>query len=173
MTCPLVDADGENQAVRQFLIYYGGNPSVSIGGMRDMLERSGFAGCAPEWALTAHPKEHLAKAGAQLWIRHLFALENAGSTPAAHWRAKGEPDPHAGHYDGERAGLTLGQLTDDELANAAFMHYDRRPPISEVLAGRAFMPIAYMTAVKERIRWLSRALAKATADRPSGVNDDK
>jgi hypothetical protein len=167
MTRPLVDADGENQAVRQFLIFYGGNPSVTVGKARQFLEETGFKGCAPEWALAEHKDAHLTKAGAQLWIRHLFALENAGTTPAAHWRAKGEPDPHAGHYDGERAGLTLGQLTDDELANAAFMHYDRRPPLSEVLAGRAFMPIVYMTAVKERIRWLSRALAKATADRPS------
>ncbi len=84
------------------------------------------------------------------------------STPAAQWRIDGQPDPHAGHYDGERAALCLGKLTDDELANAAFMNYDVRPSIQGLIDGKAFSPIVYMTAVKERIRWLSRALVKAT-----------
>jgi len=84
-------------------------------------------------------------------------------TPAARWAANGEPDPHGDSYDCERADLTMGNLTDDELANAAFMNYDSRPSIEDIMAGKAHMPIAYMTAVKERIRWLSRALVKATA----------
>ena len=83
-------------------------------------------------------------------------------TPAATWRANGEPDPHGERYDCERAGLILGSLTDDELANAAFMNYDRRPAIHQILNGTAHNPIVYMTAVKDRIRWLSRALEAAT-----------
>ncbi|MFM0058563.1 hypothetical protein PQR64_23355 [Paraburkholderia phytofirmans] len=87
------------------------------------------------------------------------------STPAAEWRANGEPDPHGKHYDGERAALTLGTLTDDELANEAFLNYDRRLSLDDLLhpkPGR-HMPIVWMTAVKERIRWLSRALERALA----------
>jgi hypothetical protein len=56
----------------------------------------------------------------------------------------------------------MGYLTDDELANAAFLHYDIFPPIQDVVNGTAHMPIAYMTAVKDRIRWLSRKLEEAT-----------
>lgn len=80
--------------------------------------------------------------------------------PAAEWRAKGEPDPHYPHYDGERSKLCMGNYTDDELANAAFMNYDQVPPIEDLLSGKRKMPIAYMTAVKDRIRWLSRSLEK-------------
>lgn len=87
------------------------------------------------------------------------------SYSASHWKTNGEPDPHEGKYDGDRADLTLGKLTDDELANAAFMNYDVRPPIKDLLDGTAHMPIVYMQAVKDRIRWLSRQLAKATAPR--------
>ncbi|WP_051975388.1 hypothetical protein [Cupriavidus necator] len=87
----------------------------------------------------------------------------AASTPAATWRVNGEDDPHGDYYDRERAALTLGNLTDDELANGAFMNYDHRPSLDDLLAGKAFMPIVWMTAVKDRIRWLSRALFKAQA----------
>ena len=83
------------------------------------------------------------------------------STPAAEWRVNGEPDPHGSHYDCERAKLTMGKLTDDELANGAFLNYDIRPNIQDIIAGRAFSPIAWMTAVKERIRWLSRRLVES------------
>jgi len=88
--------------------------------------------------------------------------ETPVGTPGLRWAADGQPDPHGAMYDCERAALTLGQLSDDELANEAFMNYDRRPPVERLIAGTAFMPIVYMTAVKERIRWLSRRLAAAT-----------
>ncbi|MBQ4675542.1 MULTISPECIES: hypothetical protein [Aeromonas] len=80
----------------------------------------------------------------------------SNKTPAAHWREKGEPDPHGSYYDCERAKLALGEMTDDELANAVFMHGDGKPSIAEIIAGTAKMPIVYLTAAKERIRWLSR-----------------
>lgn len=82
-------------------------------------------------------------------------------TQAAHWRENGEPDPHAKCTDQERSELPLGNLTDDELANAVFLHGDTVPPIAEVIAGTAKMPIVYLTAAKERLRWLSRKLVGA------------
>jgi len=66
-------------------------------------------------------------------------------TPGARWREKGEPDPHGDHFNGERAELCKGHLTDDELANEVYLYPN----------------IANLTAAKERIRWLSRALEKA------------
>lgn len=86
------------------------------------------------------------------------------ATPSSHWHAEGQADPHAGHYDCERAALAMGNLTDDQLANAAFMFYNDYPSLQDVLDGKAFQPIAYMTAVKDRIRWLSRSLEKVTAE---------
>ena len=113
------------------------------------------------------------------------ALESQAATPSSHWRAEGQADPHAGHYDGERAALIMGNLTDDQLANAAFMFYnddpslqtlsDRwlphwpfyndYPSLQDVMDGKAFPPIAYMTAVKDRIRWLSRSLERVVSER--------
>lgn len=77
-------------------------------------------------------------------------------TPAAQWREAGEPDPHGTRYDCERHQLVLGKLSDDELANGAFMNYDVRPPVERLLDGTAHSPLMWMTAVKDRIRWLSR-----------------
>jgi hypothetical protein len=81
-------------------------------------------------------------------------------TPSSHWSKEGSEDPHKGHYDKERNSLTLGTYTDDELANGAFMNYDVRPSVDDLISGKRFSPIVWMTAVKERIRWLSRALEK-------------
>lgn len=97
-------------------------------------------------------------------------MEEEHSTPAAEWRVNGEPDPHGTSYDCERAQLCMGKLTDDELANGAFMNYDVRPPIQSIIDGKAFSPIAWMTAVKDRIRWLSRSLV-ASEDRDQKVKE--
>lgn len=83
-------------------------------------------------------------------------------TPASHWRARGEPDPHGALYDCDRSDLTLGELTDDELANEAFLRYNEVPNMADLLNGTAKMPIVYMTAAKDRIRWLSRQLFKTS-----------
>lgn len=85
-------------------------------------------------------------------------------TFAANWREQGDPDPHGESYNCERAALSMGHLTDDELANEAYMNYDRNPDIATMMSGKAFRPIVWMTAVKDRIRWLSRALVSATAE---------
>jgi hypothetical protein len=87
-------------------------------------------------------------------------------TPGARWREEGQPDPHAGKYDGERAALTLGSMTDDELANAVFLHGDTRPSLEDLIAGKAHSPIVYLTAAKERIRWLSRKAAALAREAP-------
>jgi hypothetical protein len=82
------------------------------------------------------------------------------ATPANHWSGDGEGDPHAGRYDCERAALALGSFTDDELANGAFMNYDQPLDVHAILSKKEgyYSPIAWMTAVKDRIRWLSRSL---------------
>jgi hypothetical protein len=101
-------------------------------------------------------------------------MSDMNSTPAAQWREKGEADPHGTQYECERAKLLLGDLTDDELANGAFMNYDRRQSLEEMMNPKPgqHMPIIWMTAVKERIRWLSRALVKAqnTTPLPASTN---
>lgn len=91
--------------------------------------------------------ESLTEGACALKRRLLNAFSFTESTPSSHWRAAGQPDPHAGYYDGERAALCLGSLTDDEIANAVYMDPN----------------IANLTGAKERIRWLSRALVKALA----------
>ena len=83
-------------------------------------------------------------------VRALAAIESAApagdGTPSSRWAANGEPDPHGKQYDCERAALAMGDLTDDELANAVFLRASS----------------AYLTAAKDRIRWLSRRLVEAT-----------
>lgn len=86
-------------------------------------------------------------------------------TPAAAWRESGEPDPHGTNYDCDRHQLSMGNLTDDELANGAFLNYDRPLNVAGILAGTHASPIMWMTAVKDRIRWLSRRLCKVEKQR--------
>lgn len=93
------------------------------------------------------------------------ALRANKTTPSSKWLANGEKDPHPNRYDGERSKLTMGNLTDDELANGAFINYDAPLNIEGILLGTHHSPIAWMTAVKDRIRWLSRALVKSETER--------
>lgn len=89
------------------------------------------------------------------------------ATPGAQWRAAGEADPHGDRYACGRAALALGHLSDDELANGAFMNYDGVLDIARIMAKDPdyHSPIAWMTAVKDRIRWLSRQLEEATREK--------
>jgi hypothetical protein len=88
-------------------------------------------------------------------------------TPAANWLAEGRPDPHAGQYDGDRHTLALGQLTDDELANALFLGGNEPLNIERVMSKdpNYFPAIGLLTAGKDRIRWLSRKLTAAELQR--------
>lgn len=91
-------------------------------------------------------------------LQRLAAIEATGTrptTPSSDWAAAGASDPHGDLYDGQRAALTLGHMTDDYLANAAFLGYDQWDA--------EYGPLVYMTGVKDRIRWLSRALRRASA----------
>jgi len=76
-------------------------------------------------------------------------------------------DPHGTRYDCERAALALGDMSDDELANGAFLNYDQRLSVADMLSPKPgqHMPIVWMTAVKDRIRWLSRKLAASERER--------
>ncbi len=71
-------------------------------------------------------------------------------TVAAKWRESGKQDPFGDTYECEREALTLGHLPDDEIANAVFLN-----------GNAGIGSIVYLTAAKERIRWLSRELVKA------------
>ena len=69
----LLDGDGENRALRTFLALYLLGVS-SVGTMARHMELSGWDD-HPAWTVEAD-SEFLTKAGAQLWIRHLLALES-------------------------------------------------------------------------------------------------
>lgn len=97
-----------------------------------------------------------------LLILHDLASPAPAAAPSV------QPDPHGKRYECERTELCMGFLSDDELANEAFLNYDSRPTPDQLLAGTHFLPIAYMTAVKDRIRWLSRKLKEATVASPIG-----
>jgi len=103
-------------------------------------------------------------------VTHWRPLVAVG-TPSSRWAANGEPDPHGDRYACERAALAMGDLTDDELANAVFLLGDSEPSIADLASGKAILPIAYLTAAKDRIRWLSRRLAEATT--PAGGAYDR
>lgn len=78
----LLDADGENRAVRSFLMQYG-VPSLTVAAMGRHMSRSGWSSKYwPDFARQAdNAAEHLTKAGAQIWIRYLFSLESPATKP--------------------------------------------------------------------------------------------
>lgn len=86
--------------------------------------------------------------------------EKHSITPANFWSLFGEKDPHGDQYNHERSKLALGRFSDDEIANGIFMNFDQRPDMMQVIAGKAFTPQTWMTAGKERIRWLSRQVTQ-------------
>ena len=102
-----------------------------------------------------------------------FSIPLVPATPSARWAADALPDPHGNRYACERAALTLGNLTDDELANAVFLHGNEQPAMADLAAGKALAGIVYLTAAKDRIRWLSRALADATAPQPAELAEQQ
>jgi hypothetical protein len=78
-------------------------------------------------------------------------------TPGARWREAGEPDPHDDRYDCTRDKLPGGRwFTDDELANAVYLD----------------PTIMLLTAAKERIRWLSRRVARLEHELNLGFDRD-
>lgn len=84
---------------------------------------------------------------------------NSPNTPSSRWLVNGEEDPHPKLINEERGSLMLGNFTDEELANAIYMHGNPcdAEKTRRLLKGD-IADIAYLTAGKERIRWLSRHL---------------
>lgn len=68
----LMDDDGENRAVRAFLLGYKFE-NLTVGAMKKHLELSGYP-YAPNW-VTDYSNQYLTKSGTQLWLRLLFDLE--------------------------------------------------------------------------------------------------
>lgn len=99
------------------------------------------------------------------------------STPSSNWQKEGKEDPHGKAYLRRREDLPLGKMTDDELANAVFLHNHREINIDAVLRGEP-SSIGLLTAAQKRIRWLSRQLASLSpkalywSDCPGGVFPD-
>lgn len=90
---------------------------------------------------------------------------NAVRTPSSLWFAEQACGDHFPELiNRERGSLVMGNHTDDELANEVFLYGN----MSIEEKHRAMMngkssSIAYLTAGKERIRWLSRHLEAALA----------
>ena len=92
-------------------------------------------------------------------------MSEAQKTPAAKWRQEGEDDPHGDRYNCQRAALTLGEYTDDELANGVFLHGNEPLNINALLRKTPgyHSAVVWLTAAKDRIRWLSRSLEESAA----------
>lgn len=77
MNIELLDEEGENLAVRSFLMQYSCDRALTIGAMRKHMDMSGWPlQYCPEFArIGDYDSQHLTKAGAQLWIRHLISME--------------------------------------------------------------------------------------------------
>lgn len=71
---PLLHDDGENQAVRTFLMFYGSNPTLTHLQMMFNMQHSGYP-YFPSWVGEVRD-ETMTKAAAQDWLRYLFSLEN-------------------------------------------------------------------------------------------------
>jgi hypothetical protein len=85
------------------------------------------------------------------------------------WLVEGRDDDFAHYLNRPREDLPAADLSDDELANYAFMNYDRdmNAELAVMMGHIEGLPkIAIMTAVKERLRWLSRRLAVAEGRYP-------
>lgn len=70
---PLIK-DNENQAIRTFLMLYGGNSGLTIGQMKKHMSMSGYP-LWPNWVIDDILENHLTKWDAQDWLRHLLNLE--------------------------------------------------------------------------------------------------
>ena len=81
-----------------------------------------------------------------------------------HWLTKGEEDPFPHYLERDRSDLPMADFSDDALGNYLFMNYDRTvdEDVAIIMAiGRGdktehVSRIMMATAVKERLRWLSR-----------------
>lgn len=82
MRADLLDDDGENRAVRSFLMQYG-LQGLTVLRMRNHMELSGWHDCWPEWVNDPANEGHLTKGGAGDWLRFLFKLEDRATAQGA------------------------------------------------------------------------------------------
>jgi hypothetical protein len=90
------------------------------------------------------------------------------------WLTNGEKDPFPKYASRTRDSLCMTDMSDDVLANYAFLNYSRSEDDElKALLSMGVIPtkIAFMTAVKERLRWLSRRVAILEGRYP-GLNPD-
>lgn len=97
----LLDDEGENQAVRSFLMQYSCDRAVTVDQMRKHMDLCGWSGCWPEFVEKAGSKEHLTKAGAQIWIRHLIDMERRAAPSASASDELPEPEFKAYEYSAD------------------------------------------------------------------------
>jgi len=123
-------------------------------GLTELLQRV-------ETSLTTEERLQLSYARSRASVFNELGLDKhvAEQTPSSRALEHGEKREFMKHLDQARGQLAMGDLTDDELACAVFIHGDmsteekvRRYHSGEPTA------IMYLTAAKERIRWLSRHL---------------
>lgn len=69
----MMDEDGENQALRSFLLLYSGG--VQTYGNCRCMRLGGYEYAIPEWAKESPASAHVTKAAAQEWIRFILSLE--------------------------------------------------------------------------------------------------
>jgi len=93
--------------------------------------------------------------------------------PGFRWLEEGKEDPFARYCDRPFDELPMADWTSDELANYGFMQYNRSmDEEAAILVGQLdgstdHVPkIAFMTAIQQRMRWLSRQLAMANGTYP-------
>lgn len=75
-TQEILDADGQNLAVRSFLLMYSCDRVISMAEMRNHMKMAGWGDMWPDLVSDARGDQNLTKACAQTWIRHLFSLED-------------------------------------------------------------------------------------------------
>lgn len=89
----------------------------------------------------------------------------SNSTPANRHVENDGVDPFANYLGKERAELALGRFTDDEVANGVFLYGGDKLDIMRVTLDKDYVPpIGWLTAAKERIRWLSRKLMETAKE---------
>lgn len=71
---PLVK-DGENRAVRDFLLLYAQGPTYTVGQMKELMDDLGWDDFFPKVWPTLQLTTTITKEVAQIWIRYLFSRE--------------------------------------------------------------------------------------------------
>lgn len=88
-------------------------------------------------------------------------MSETSSTPFNAWSLNGEPDPHGDYYIGGRLAIMHGKMPDHVMSVALEM-----PNLGHSVGGSMFL-----TAAKERLRWLSR-MVKMAAEK-EGANIER